>query len=54
MIPFAAFALIPGRTYHFKVQIGVVLDNEHLPYTDLIDFRVEVKKALFGIKYKLL
>jgi hypothetical protein len=53
LVPFPAFNVSPGRTYRFKLQLGVVLGDEHLPYSDFIDFKVEVKKTLLGVKYKL-
>ena len=50
---FLWFNLSPGGTYRFKVKLGVNLDGNYLPCPDFYDLKVEVKKTLLGVKYKI-
>lgn len=54
-IPYTAMFLADDMTHNLKLQVGVVIGEEHLPYSKFISFKVEVKRTLFsGIKFKLI
>lgn len=54
-IPYSAMALSPNKTYKLKLQAGVVFGSEQLPYSNFMEFNLEVTKKMLSsvIHYRL-
>ena len=54
-LQYSHFHLAGEYVHELKFRVGVFFGNTHLAYSDYVDFKVEVKRGLFGgIKYRII
>ena len=54
ILPYEDFNLSSEGTYKLKFQLGAVFGEEHLPYSDFVEFSISVTKSLLRKRIKVL